>query len=62
MSGETGTALKRIASRPGWGQIKAVRTGRVYGDIDPDLLCQPGPRVIEALEALIEAIDNAQMQ
>ncbi|MFC1508778.1 ABC transporter substrate-binding protein [Candidatus Omnitrophota bacterium] len=32
--------------------IKAIKNGRVYKDLDPDLLLRPGPRIIEAIEEL----------
>jgi iron complex transport system substrate-binding protein len=41
-----------MAKRIGWSKIKAVADGRVIADIHPDLLCRPGPRLIEGLEKL----------
>ncbi len=34
---------------PGWENIKAVKTGRVYL-IDADIMSRPGPRLVDALE------------
>lgn len=39
----------RLAGRPGWDRIDAVRHGRVFV-LDGDLVSRPGPRVAEALE------------
>lgn len=41
-----------IGKRIGWSQVKAVRDGRIISDIHPDLLCRPGPRLIDGLEKL----------
>jgi len=49
-----------IAARIGWGQIAAVRTGRIITDIHPDLLCRPGPRLFDGLEALQRRLLGAE--
>jgi iron complex transport system substrate-binding protein len=41
-----------IAKRMGWSRMKAVREGRIIADIHPDLLCRPGPRLMDGLEKL----------
>jgi len=41
-----------LASRLGWGNIKAVRNKHIYSDINPDLFLRPGPRLIEGLEEI----------
>jgi ABC-type Fe3+-hydroxamate transport system substrate-binding protein len=46
------SAAQSVGGRLGWGGIKAVKTGRVYDDIDPDTLFRPGPRLIDGLRAL----------
>jgi iron complex transport system substrate-binding protein len=46
------TAARQVAARPGWSIIAAVRNGRVTAVPDPDLLQQPGPRLLEGLDAL----------
>lgn len=43
-------SLERLAARPGWSSLKAVRSGRV-GFIDGDLASRAGPRFVDALEA-----------
>jgi iron complex transport system substrate-binding protein len=44
-----GSALESVRRRPGWANITAVREGRVYSDIDPDLYQRPGPRSVQGL-------------
>ncbi len=46
-----GVTADSIASRPGWDVLTAVQTGRVCL-IDPDIVSRPGPRIVDALEAL----------
>ncbi len=46
------SAAASVGKRAGWSGIKAVRSGRVYDDIDPDTLFRPGPRLIEGVKAL----------
>ncbi|NMA54983.1 MAG: cobalamin-binding protein [Firmicutes bacterium] len=42
-----------IIGRPGWDTIKAVQNNRLYG-IDDDLISRPGPRVVDAVEELVQ--------
>ncbi len=39
--------LNALKKRPGWSQIKAIKTGRVY-TVDADLMSRPGPDIINA--------------
>jgi len=42
---------EEVSSRIGWNDISAIRNGRVYDDVDEDLIARPGPRCIKgALE------------
>lgn len=50
-----GVTPEAVAERPGWGGMTAVRDGRIH-PIDDILVTRPGPRLVEGLEALIEAI------
>jgi iron complex transport system substrate-binding protein len=45
------TTPESLAERPGWGEITAVVNGDVYG-IDANWIDRPGPRYVDALEAL----------
>lgn len=45
-------AQVRLEKRFAWNRLAAVRTGRVYGDISPDLILRPGPRLVEGLREL----------
>lgn len=48
---EAGETPERVLARPGWQQITAVKTKRVYA-VDPNLTNRPGPRVIDGLELI----------
>ncbi len=47
-----GTTPESVAGRPGWGNLTAVKNGKVY-PIDSDLVLRPGPRLIDGLEAMV---------
>ena len=40
------------AKRFGWENISAVKNGRVYNDINPDIMFRPGPRVVEGIRQI----------
>jgi iron complex transport system substrate-binding protein len=44
-----------IGSRAGWQSLKAVTGKRVY-TVNGDIISRPGPRVIDALEAVIDLL------
>lgn len=46
--------LEPLTSRPGWADIKAVRTGRVYVTDGNQFFNRPGPRLVESAEILAE--------
>ncbi len=46
---------KKIALRPGWSSINAVKNHRIYVE-NPDIFERPGPRIIQALEKLYEIL------
>lgn len=41
----------QIAARPGWAQIAAVQSERIYL-LNGDIVSRPGPRIIDALETM----------
>jgi len=41
-----------------WKNVSAVKEGRVYDDINPDILCRPGPRMIIGLEEIAKRIER----
>lgn len=49
----TGVEDEDLGRRPGWGDLPAVRAGRVYR-LDADLFSRAGPRAVDALERLRE--------
>lgn len=50
-----GVRPEDVAARPGWEQISAVTTNRVY-PFNDDLVSRPGPRMIDGLEELFKLI------
>jgi len=48
----TEAELARLSARPGWGDLPAVRAGRVYAVDAHQYFSRPGPRLVEGLEAL----------
>ncbi len=57
-----GESAETVAARPGWGAIAAVRGGAVI-ELDQDsvdLLTRAGPRLAQALELLIDLLEEAR--
>jgi iron complex transport system substrate-binding protein len=50
-----GESVETVKARPGWGNISAVKNDRIYV-IDPDIVSRPGPRLVEALDTLAQAL------
>lgn len=50
-----GESAETVAARPGWGEMKAVRTGGVI-PVDTDMSGRWGPRVVEFLAEIRQAI------
>ncbi len=40
-------AKEGVSSRIGWKDVSAVKAGRIYDDVDNDLITRPGPRCIK---------------
>lgn len=51
------TPAKHVITRqPGWNGLKAVRNGRIYDGFDNNVILRPGPRVMQAIEAIKKRI------
>ena len=50
-----GVKAEDVAKRPGWGGMTAVKEGNIF-PIDDILVTRPGPRLVDGLQALIQAI------
>mgnify|MGYP001059117919 CR=1 FL=1 len=48
-------APERVAQRPGWSNISAVQNGRIHL-LDSDPVSRAGPRLADALEAMLAAL------
>lgn len=53
--------LEKVASRPGWDAIDAVRSGKLFEIKAPDIL-QPGPSLVHGARLLAGIIDSFQAQ
>lgn len=53
--GGGGQSHETVRVRPGWAAIDAVTNGRVHV-VDANLFNRPGPRVVDALEQLIDVL------
>ncbi len=49
-----------VAARPGWGDMTAVRDGRIVVMLNDLVITRPGPRIVDGLEALARAIHPEQ--
>jgi iron complex transport system substrate-binding protein len=49
------TTAESVTERAGWGDISAVANGRIYG-IDANWIDRPGPRLVDALEAMAKIL------
>lgn len=54
-----GVTAEKVASRPGWNQITAVKTGGVV-ELDDDVASRWGPRVVDLLRVVVERISALQ--
>ncbi len=48
-------SILKLSQRPGWDQMSAVKKKRVYL-IEDDLISRPGPRVVQGLQQIAEAL------
>jgi iron complex transport system substrate-binding protein len=49
-----------VAFRIGWGGMDAVKQGRIYDQLDEDLLFRPGPRIIDGVVLLAKLLHSVQ--
>lgn len=56
----TQAELRGLAEQPGWSELKAVRAGRVFAGDGSGWFNRPGPRLVESLEILAEALHPAK--
>ncbi len=52
----TRAEMVAMTARPGWGDLQAVRAGRVFVCDGNAFFNRPGPRLVESLEALAEVL------
>ncbi|HEY7222263.1 MAG TPA: ABC transporter substrate-binding protein [Micromonosporaceae bacterium] len=50
-----GESAQTVAARPGWANLKAVRTGQVV-ELDTDIASRWGPRIVDLQRAIVDAI------
>lgn len=55
----SGVTAEAVKGRPGWSEISAVRNGRICV-VDPSLVSQPGPKVVDAVAALAACLYPAR--
>jgi iron complex transport system substrate-binding protein len=48
-----------VAARPGWSELSAVQAGNVI-ELDDDVASRWGPRIVELLEAIVDAVAAAE--
>ena len=46
---------EQLAARSGWNQVEAVKNNKIYL-IDGNASSRPGPRLVDALEAIAKAL------
>jgi iron complex transport system substrate-binding protein len=51
-----GQSIDTLAQRPGWAQIKAVRTGRTI-ELDDDVASRWGPRTVELVRSVAHGVE-----
>ncbi len=57
MGGDEMQTVEPVLNRPGWRNMTAVKTGRVFV-IDPNLVNRPGPRVMKGFEQVARIINS----
>lgn len=49
-------ALSNMYKRVGWSNINAVKSKKIYDDIDPNLILRPGPRFVIGISKIYERL------
>lgn len=57
-TGRVGLSADDVAARPGWGGVTAVREGNIV-EVDADIALRWGPRIVEFMQAVAQAIGAA---
>ncbi|MCK4983376.1 MAG: ABC transporter substrate-binding protein [Victivallaceae bacterium] len=52
--------VRELIKRPGWKTLEAVKRGRLFYKINPDLLCRMGPRTIEGIKQLQKVFKSVE--
>ncbi|MGY6501215.1 MAG: ABC transporter substrate-binding protein [Acidimicrobiales bacterium] len=60
-AGSVGASPEEIAARPGWDQLTAVAEGRIVA-LDADVSSRWGPRIVELLAAVADAVEAAGLR
>jgi len=55
-----GVTPEQVAARPGWGELTAVKEGRVL-PFNDDLASRPGPRLVDGLEELARLLHGVTL-
>ncbi|MBN1813590.1 MAG: cobalamin-binding protein [Anaerolineae bacterium] len=51
-----GQTAEMVKERPGWEDIRAVKEGHIIEIVDDDIVSRPGPRLVEGVEFLAQAL------
>ncbi len=58
---QNGITTHQVTTRPGWGNITAVRNGEIH-PFDDSLLSRPGPRLADGVEQLAELFYPGELE
>lgn len=54
-----GQSADKVAQRPGWDQIAAVKSGAVV-ELDDDIASRWGPRIVDLLETVVDEVNDVE--
>lgn len=51
---------KDLATRPGWGNMRAIRERQIcaFNDDERDILVRPGPRMVQAVQMMVKCLNK----